>query len=225
MMKKDYKPERRPLGARKWSASHAATAWLAARGVSPNLISVAGFFASLGAGAAFAATRGSDRPAPLLLAACVFILLRGMCNMLDGMVAVSTGKASPGGELFNEVPDRLSDSVTLVGAGYAVGGIPELGYVAAIMAVFTAYVRVQGCALGIPADFGGPMSKTHRMFVIVGASLYAAFLPVSWQPATTAFPSAGALSLALAVIIAGCAVTSARRLRRCFGILKGGTHE
>lgn len=211
------------MGARKWNVSHVAAAWLAARGVSPNSISVAGFFASLGAGAAFAATHGSDRPAPLLVAACILILVRGMCNMLDGMVAVSTGKASPGGELFNEVPDRLSDSVTLVGAGYAVGGIPELGYAAAIMAVFTAYVRVQGCALGTPADFGGPMSKTHRMFVVVGAALYTATTPVSWQPATAAIPSAGAMSLALAVIIAGCAVTSARRLRRCAKILKGGS--
>ncbi len=225
MMKKEYKPERRPLGARKWNASHAAAAWLAARGVSPNSISVAGFFASLAACAAFVETRGSDQPALLLVAACAFILIRGMCNMLDGMVAVSTGKASPGGELFNEVPDRLSDSVTLVGVGYAVGGIPELGYAAAIMAVFTAYVRVQGCALCTPADFGGPMSKTHRMFVVVGAALYAAMAPVSWQPAIAAFPGAGVLSLALAVIIIGCAITSAQRLRRCFKILKGGAHE
>lgn len=225
MIKKGYTPERRPLGARKWSISHAAAAWLAARGVSPNAISVAGFFASIGAGAAFVATGESERPALLLVMACVLILLRGMCNMLDGMVAVSTGKASPGGELFNEVPDRLSDCVTLVGVGYAVGGIPELGYVAAIMAVFTAYVRVQGCALGTPADFGGPMSKTHRMFVIVGAALYAAFAPVSWQPALAAFPGAGVLALALAVIIAGCGVTSVRRLRRCYQILKGGAHE
>ncbi len=222
MMKKEYQPERRPLGARKWGASHAAAAWLAARGVSPNSISVAGFFASLAAGAAFVATRESDRPALLLVTGCAFILIRGMCNMLDGMVAVSTGKASPGGELFNEVPDRLSDSVTLVGVGYAVGGIPELGYAAAIMAVFTAYVRVQGCALGTPADFSGPMSKTHRMFVVVSAALYAAIAPVSWQPKTAAIPDAGVLSLALMAVIVGCAVTSARRLRRCAKTLKGG---
>lgn len=222
MMKKEYLPERRPLGARKWNASHAAAAWLAAKGVSPNSISVAGFFASLGAGAAFAATREFDPPALLLVAGCALILIRGMCNMLDGMVAISTGIASPGGELFNEVPDRLSDSVTLIGVGYAVGGTPELGYAAAIMSVFTAYVRVQGCALGAPADFGGPMSKTHRMFVVVGAALYAAIAPVSWQPASAVFPDAGILSLALAVIVIGCVVTSVRRLRQCAKILKGG---
>jgi phosphatidylglycerophosphate synthase len=214
MTKDDYTPERRPLVARSWSASHAAAAWLAARGVTPNSISVAGFFASLGAGMALWAGNGGSQSTLLLLAACILILMRGMCNMLDGMVAVSTGRASRCGELFNEVPDRLSDSVTFVGAGYAVGGIPELGYIAAIAAVFTAYVRVQGCALGIAADFGGPMAKVNRMLLIVAAALYTAFAPASWQPSLALVPNAGAFALALAMVILGCVVTAARRLRR-----------
>lgn len=209
-----YTPDRRPMGARNWNASRTAAEWLAARGVAPNVISFTGLFASLGAGSAMAASGVSDRPAPLLVAACALIIVRGMCNMLDGMVAVSTGKASRGGELFNEVPDRISDAVTLVGAGYAIGGIPELGYIAALSAVFTAYVRVQGCSLGTRADFRGPMAKTHRMFVVIAAALYTAFAPASWQPAAAIAPHAGVMAFALAVVIAGCAVTSLRRLRR-----------
>ena len=215
MSEKDYTPERRPLLARSWSASESATRWLAARGVRPNAISVASFFASLGSGAALFASNGSDHYRLLLVTACLMLLLRGACNMLDGMVAVSTGKASRSGELYNEVPDRLSDSVILIGAGYAAGGVPELGYVAAIAAVFTAYVRVQGCSLGAAADFGGPMAKVQRMFVIVGAALYTAFAPESWQFSIAAFPGFGTFGLALAIIIAGCALTSMRRLRVC----------
>lgn len=215
----DYTPERRPLAARNWSASHAAARWLAARGVAPNAISVAGFVASFGACASFMASSGSERPALWLVTGCLLIVLRGMCNMLDGMVAVSTDRASRGGELFNEVPDRLSDAVTLVGAGYAIGGVPELGYIAAVAAVFTAYVRVQGCALGISADFGGPMAKTHRMFVIVGAALYTAFAPASWQPVLGGARHAGMLALALSIVIAGCLMTSLRRLIRCHNLL------
>lgn len=208
-MKTDhYIPERRPLVARGWNASGAATRWLAARGVAPNAISIGGLVASLGSGAALAATGAGDHVLLFFTAACLLILVRGMCNMLDGMVAVSTGKASRCGELFNEVPDRISDAAILVGAGYAIGGNPELGYIAALAAVFTAYVRVQGGSLGAKADFGGPMSKTHRMFVIVGAALFTAFTPEAWQPA------AGWMAIALAVVIAGCAVTSLRRLRR-----------
>ncbi len=221
-MNDDYKPERRPLVARGWPASHKAAGWLAGRGVSPNSISVAGFFASLGAGTALFASRESAHPAGLFVAACVLILMRGMCNMLDGMVAVSTGRASRSGELFNEVPDRLSDSVTFVGAGYALGGMPELGYIAALAAVFTAYVRVQGCALGTRADFGGPMAKVNRMVLIVAAALYTAFAPAGWQPSIAAVPKAGALALVLMLIIVGCVMTSARRLRRCAQTLEAG---
>jgi phosphatidylglycerophosphate synthase len=214
MKTQTYTPDRRPLGAREWKASHAAAAWLVARKVPPNGLSITGMFASLGAGAALAATSTGDQPGSGFVIACLLILLRGMCNMLDGMVAVTTGKASPAGELFNEVPDRISDSVILVGAGYGLGGIPELGFVAALAAVFSAYVRVQGCALGTEADFSGPMAKTHRMFVVVAAALYTALLPAAWQPAVPGIPRAGMMAFALAVVIAGCAVTAVRRLRR-----------
>ena len=219
MSEKDYIPERRPLAARNLGISEAATRWLAGMGVSPNTISGASFFASLGSGAALYASNGSDHFQLLLLGACLMLLLRGACNMLDGMVAVSTGIASRSGELYNEVPDRLSDAVILIGAGYAAGGTPELGYVAAIAAVFTAYVRVQGCSLGAAADFGGPMAKIHRMVIIAVAALYTAFAPLSWQLSIAGFPEFGTFGLALAIIIAGCAVTSMRRLRVCARIL------
>jgi phosphatidylglycerophosphate synthase len=216
MSESDYIPARRPLAARNLGVSAAAARGLVRMGVSPNAISVAGFFASLGSGAALFASNGSGHHFQLLLmAACFLLLLRGACNMLDGMVAVSTGIASRGGELYNEVPDRLSDSAILIGAGYAAGGVPELGYLAAIAAVFTAYTRVQGCSLGAAADFGGPMAKIQRMSLIVGAAVYTAFAPPPWQFSIAAFPGLGTFGLALVIIIAGCAATSARRLRKC----------
>lgn len=215
MNEKDYIPERRPLAARNLSISAAATRWLVKMGVRPNTISIASFFASLGSGAALYASNGSQHSQLLLMAACLMLLLRGACNMLDGMVAVSAGIASRSGELFNEVPDRLSDSVILIGAGYAAGGVPELGYIAAIAAVFTAYTRVQGCSLGARADFGGPMAKVQRMGMVAFAALCTAFIPGSSWLAIPGFPKVGTFGLALAVIIAGCAVTSVRRLRKC----------
>jgi len=41
-----------------------------------------------------------------------------VCNLLDGMVAIEGGLKTPAGELFNDVPDRISDPLILVGAGY-----------------------------------------------------------------------------------------------------------
>lgn len=212
---KDYKPARRPLIARNWNVSGSACRMLAGWGVPPNAISVAGFLASFAAGAALYSSNGCDHERLLLVSACLLLLIRGACNMLDGMVAISLGRASRSGELYNEVPDRLSDSVILIGAGYAAGGVPELGYVTAIAAVFTAYVRVQCYSLGAAMDFGGPMAKIQRMFVVAAAALYTAFAPQSWQFSIAAYPDAGTFGLALAIIIAGCAATSVRRLLAC----------
>ena len=61
--------------------------------------------------------------------------------MLDGMVAVEGGKGSPDGPIWNEAPDRYSDIVILVGAGYgaafAGAASPSLGWAAAVFAVMT----------------------------------------------------------------------------------------
>lgn len=215
MSEPDYTPERRPLAARKLKVSAALTRLLAGWGVAPNAISVASFFASLGAGWCLCASGGKEQPLLWMIGTCLLLLLRGACNMLDGMVAIHTGKASRWGELYNEVPDRLSDAAILIGAGYAAGGHPELGYVAAIAAVFTAYVRVQGCSLGAPTDFGGPMAKIHRMVLIAAAALYTGFAPQAWQVCLPDGSKIGTFALALAVVIAGCTITSVRRLVAC----------
>ena len=82
--------------------------------------------------------------------------------------------------------------------------------------------RLAAVAAAAPADFGGPMAKVNRMVLIVAAALYTAFAPAGWQPSIAAVPKAGALALALMLIIAGCVMTSARRLRRCAQTLEAG---
>src|SRR5262245_5037052 len=100
-----YQPtERRPIVARNWAISERTAKWLAERGASPNGISLAGMGCGVVAGLAFASTSFLGGWAPVAwLAAAVLILLRLLANMFDGMVAVESGKASPVGELYNEV--------------------------------------------------------------------------------------------------------------------------
>ena len=205
-----YRPaDRRPLAARQWRVSRLLAEGLARRGASPNAISVAGMLCAVAAGACLAATSiATDWARPAWLFAVVLIALRGAANMLDGMVAITSGKASPLGELFNEVPDRISDAATVIGLGYAAGGDPVLGYCAALAAVFTAYVRAMGKVAGAPQDYCGPMAKTHRMAVVVGVALYCGIAPAEWQPAW------GAARAGLWVILVGCIVTIIRRLLR-----------
>ncbi len=179
---------------------------------------IAGVFAGL----SLAATRWPDWTTVGFVLAAVGIQLRLLANMFDGMVAIETARTSAVGELYNEVPDRVSDTAILVGAGYAAGGCPVLGFVAALLAVFIAYVRAQGRVAGAPQEYCGPMAKPQRMFVMTVAAVAAALLPSTWLPHVPALPEQGLMAAALAVIIAGEFVTVYRRLTRIAAALRKG---
>ena len=214
MTQPDYVPDRRPITSRDAAISKRLATWLAVRGVSPNAISMAGMVAGCAAGGAFAFTAFLDRPQFAFLAAACLIQSRLLANMLDGMVAVQTGKASPVGELYNEVPDRVADAVIFIGAGYAVGALPELGYLAAVIALFTAYVRAEGKVAGAHQEFCGPMAKPQRMFLMSVAALYCGVTPRAWQPSLPDFSNAGILAAALALVVVGGVWTACRPLLR-----------
>jgi phosphatidylglycerophosphate synthase len=169
----------------------------------------------LGAGSALAGTRhvGSIAERALFFAAAVLIQLRLLANMFDGMVAVESGRACPLGELYNDVPDRVSDAATLIGLGYAAGGWPEMGYFAAVLAVLTAYVRAVGKAAGAGSDFRGPMAKQQRMFLATVVGVYMALAPAAWRPAWGPEGRWGLAGAILLVIAVGSALTAARRIR------------
>lgn len=206
--------ERRPIAARNWRISQVIAAWLARRGVAPNAISVAGMICGIAAGFALAATSLAPAWQRLAwLAAAALIQLRLLANMWDGMVAIESGRTSPVGELYNDVPDRISDAAGLIGAGYAVGGNIELGYIAACLALGTAYVRVMGKATGTPQEFCGPMAKQQRMALLIAVAVYCGLTPHAWQPHWRNTPW-GLTAAALLIISAGCLLTILRRLSR-----------
>jgi len=211
--------DRRPIATRNRKWAQAATAWLAARQVSPNAISIAGMCACIVAGIALGATSIADCRILWIIAA-LGVQLRLTANMLDGMVALASGRASKLGELYNEVPDRISDAAVFIGAGFAWGGNIALGYIATILAVFTAYVRAAGKIAGAPNEFCGPMAKQHRMLVITMICLYSAVTPRSWQVITVRDSEIGLVTLGLAVIVIGCVITVLRRLGRIARALK-----
>ena len=186
-----------------------AADFLVRRNVSPNAISLAGMAAGLLAGAAlWSTTRYPEIATEAWLVAALLTQLRLVANMLDGMVAIGGGTASRLGELYNELPDRVSDAAVLVGLGYAAGGEVTLGYLAALGAIATAYVRAVGQAAGAGAAFGGPMAKQHRMQVVTLCALYC----VVAGPFVGA--GVGLPSLALGLIVVGTILTVLLRLRR-----------
>ena len=203
---------RRPLKTRSkgWAVGLARA--LGKARVRPNHISaISVVFAALGA--ALMLVAGTDNGAGVgrgiaLILAAVCIQLRLLCNMIDGMVAVEHGMGSPTGPVWNELPDRIADVLFIVAAGYAAAvQLPAgewLGWLAAVLAVLTAYIRELGRGLGHPADFSGPMAKPQRMFLLTVTCLIAAFEPL-WG-------GTGQVILAgLAIIALGSLITCYRR--------------
>ncbi|WP_129138941.1 CDP-alcohol phosphatidyltransferase family protein [Modicisalibacter coralii] len=203
---------RRPLKSRNHRLAQRAAAWLSRRRCTPNQISLAsiGFaaFATLVLVAWRHATGGAQWVLPLL--AIVGIQGRLLCNLLDGMVAVEGGRSTPDGELYNDIPDRIADALLLAAAGYAAGTLWSggiwLGWLAALLAVATAYVRMLGASMGAPMSFIGPMAKPHRMALLSGACLLSVLEPYLW-------PKGWALLLGLGVVVVGSALTIVRRTR------------
>jgi len=219
-----YEPaDRRPIASRERPIWQKAASALAKAGVSANTVSILGMVVGVAVGVALGATRFTSNTAAergLWLAGAIGIQLRLLANMLDGMVAIARQEASPLGELYNELPDRVSDMAIIIGAGYGIGGWPTLGYLTACIAILTAYVRAVGKSAGASNLFLGPMAKPHRMFTLTVVSVAMALLPNSWKldcgPHHAGLPSIG-----LALISLGGLITISRRLTRIVRHLKG----
>ncbi|MDR3614397.1 MAG: CDP-alcohol phosphatidyltransferase family protein [Candidatus Obscuribacterales bacterium] len=154
--------------------SQDAAAYLVKCKVTPNQVSVmSAVLAAAGSTLLMSTSTISVSASTKALAfflTAIFIILRLACNLLDGLMAVECKQATKGGDLFNELPDRFSDSVLLVAAGYAAnfGEIgSSLGWLCALLALTTAYIRAFGARYSASQDYTGPMAKQQRMFSLM----------------------------------------------------------
>ncbi|MBS2036702.1 CDP-alcohol phosphatidyltransferase family protein [bacterium] len=194
--------DRRPIKERGTFWARGLAKAVAKLGFTPNQISVLSVVFSLVAIGCFLQAR--------YLAAALCIVSRLICNMIDGMVAVEHNQKSPSGEIFNELPDRLSDTASLMGAGWA-AGCSELGLWASLLAVLTAYIRTLSHGAGAPADFGGPMAKQQRMKLLIGGCVACAAWPAYHEVI---------LASVLVLITVGCVITSWRRASNAIRFLE-----
>ncbi len=184
--------------------------------LTPNQISVLSAVFATGAFFAFYSySQSAEQPCILLLLLGIFgIQLRLVCNLIDGLMAVEGGLKTASGEVFNDFPDRISDVVILVGAGYVAQlYLPQmltLSWFAGVLAVMTAYVRCLGAAMTGVHDFSGPMAKQHRMFVITLGAL--GTIAESYD----LLPMGLSMSLALIGMSLGTLLTVINRLMRLY---------
>jgi len=177
------------------------------------------------AGAALASTGQVDFAARWLwLIAALGMQLRLIANMLDGMVALESNRTSPLGEFCNEVPDRVSDVVIFVGAGFAAGGDVLSGCLAAVAAVLTAYARVFGASLGLGHDFRGPMAKQHRMAVMTVACVALFIAPDLGRWTYGGDGRMSAIAAATQLVAVGALITFVRRLTSIIRRVRGQSH-
>ncbi len=205
---------RRELKTRQQPWVAQLTERLVATNITPNQISLVSIVFAALAGGSFYLFSQCGSTAWLLLAP-LFIQLRLLCNLMDGLVAVEGGKGTPAGELFNDIPDRFADVFILLGAGFATlqpwGG--DLGWGAGLLAVLTAYIRTLGGSLGAPISFAGPMAKQHRMAVLTLSTLLS--IIEGWV-----FNSHHLITVALIVICLGSVLTCWRRAKAIFHFLE-----
>ncbi|MDY6450077.1 CDP-alcohol phosphatidyltransferase family protein [Acinetobacter faecalis] len=214
---------RRPLKVREVGLVTQFARWLSQKSITPNHISLLSIVFALLAASSLIATLYTDgfaKFASFILAA-LFIQGRLLCNLFDGLVAVEGGKSTASGELFNDIPDRISDPFIIIAAGYAVVSVSYgdvLGWCGALLAVLTAYVRTLAVSIHAPANFTGPMAKQHRMALLTVACIATAIEQV-W------FGHDYALVMALLILNIGAFITVWRRTKIAYQYLENGTKK
>ena len=212
----DYEPtSRRPISAALRTTASTAVRLCVQMGIHPDVISYLSMVAALAAAVCF--WRG--RYPILLILAPLFCYFRLWMNMLDGMVALASGKASRRGEILNDFPDRVSDVVIFAGVAHSGLCNPFIGYWGAIFALLTAYVGTLGQAVGVQREYSGVMSKPWRMVVLhLGAWTTAALM--IWGRKDSRMAGLTVLDWTCLVVIVGSVQTIWVRLARIMHSLR-----
>jgi phosphatidylglycerophosphate synthase len=131
--------------------------------------------------------------------------------MLDGMVALASGKASRTGEIANELPDRISDLIIFVGVAHSNLCDPLIGYWVAMLALLVAYVGTLGQAVGVQREFSGWMAKPWRM-VALHLGAWITLVHLWWSDTPIRYGGLTILDWTMLTILAGCLQTISIRL-------------
>ena len=113
-----YKPQsRRPIADAFRRTAAGAVSLCVQVGIHPDVVSYCSVVAATAAGICF--WQSQRFPIVLLILAPALCYLRLWLNMLDGMVALASGEASPRGEILNDLPDRVSDILIFIGVAHS----------------------------------------------------------------------------------------------------------
>jgi CDP-diacylglycerol--glycerol-3-phosphate 3-phosphatidyltransferase len=168
--------------------------------LTPTAVTLLGLVGT--AGAAYLAGVGS------LLLAGVALTVASVLDMLDGALARLTDRASRFGAALDSVADRLSEAVLLLGVFiFYLHGDNDAGatlaFVALVTSYMVSYIRARGEGLGITMKDSGLGTRTERVVIMIVG------LVTGW------------VTVALGVVIALSAATSAQRMYHLWREAKG----
>ena len=148
--------------------------WLAMRQVTPNQVTLAALGLSLLAALCIGA--GWLRLGALVL------IVAGLGDLVDGMLARATDQTSPFGAFFDSTLDRISEGAVLAAVAYrfASDGRPllvALVVLALLGSLLVSYARARAEALGIDCKVG-LMSRAERLVLLIAGLLLGLLGPV-----------------------------------------------
>lgn len=147
-------------------------------GLSPNMISTIGLALAFLSALAYALMRWRPHPF-LLLFALIMLLLSGMCDALDGVVARLFCKTTTFGGFLDSLLDRYGDAVTLVGIVLGELCAPFWGLGALVGSLLVSYSRARAEALGVKMESVGFLERAERIIILSIGTVIAIF----WLPA------------------------------------------
>lgn len=149
---------------------------------SPNALSALALLTAVGAAVVAALVRWYG---PLLfLPVSGLVLLSGFFDVVDGLVARATGRASPTGDFLDHLFDRYADVALVVGIAASGFANPLLALLALVSLLLTSYVGTQAQAVGAGRIYRGLLARADRL-VVVAAGAFLEFdwsLPWPWAP-------------------------------------------
>lgn len=135
--------------------------------LNPNIVTLLGLFISIFAGVLFA----SDN----LIGGALFILLSGVCDMIDGAIARSQNRKTKFGGFLDSTCDRFADAAIIIGIMYSGYIDPILGALAIHASLTVSYIRARAESEGIRCSVG-IAERAERLLIIVVCSIISALL-------------------------------------------------
>jgi archaetidylinositol phosphate synthase len=97
---------------------------------------------------------------------CIFLLISGFFDLIDGSVARATNKSTAKGSFIDSTYDKLAEIIVFI--GISVGGLanPVICLIAISMSMMVSYSRAKAESLGIDLKGIGLGERAERLLVI-----------------------------------------------------------